>query len=471
MRRFTTRLVRSRYLRVLPLRSSRNMVIYHSLYGNPFAATPRALKLLDAFASPAYASVICKKMDASSNDIDDLQTLGFLQEEGVDERTVLVRLAQERVKSAVDGSLVTILRYFTAYCNFACNYCSVTQLNRMGPKPLIRPKAHFSWEVARLAADKFLSLVRRHGHGRAQIRFFGGEPLLDWPIYRRVIEHTTNQRNRPDLDYYLTTNGSLITSEVAAFLKAHNVTTMVSLDGDQKSHDQFRRYPNGKGTFSAVQAGIEKLRRAGVEVHLDMTMHRANVDRMPEVIEFAKNLGVKDIGVGPMRLIPKGGTSYAAEISQQLEAIVAARQHGKALGVPVLGSWMAFRVMGKAPRAEGTCYANGDEICVNTEGIVFPCYAIPQPIGHVANLSRCFTHPDYRKLVGRIAGTIEECKGCPIEGPCGGGCASDAWAEHGDTNRVARSKCELRCTVAQFLLKESAEGSIEARKKSRGRAN
>ena len=132
---------------------------------------------------------------------------------------------------------------------------------------------------------------------------------------------------------------------------------------------------------------------------------------------------------------------------------------------------MAFRVMGKTPRAEGNCYANGDEICVNPEGIVFPCYAIPQPIGRVASLSKCFTHPDYLKLVGRIVGTIEECKGCPIEGPCGGGCASDAWAEHGDTNRVAGYTCEMRRTLSQVLLKESVEESRPARRTSRGRTS
>ena len=331
------RLVRSRYLCSLPLRSSRKVVIYHSLYGNPFTATPHAVKLLAAFASPAHSPAICKRLVATAKDIEDLQALGFLQEEGVDERTVLARLADERVQSAVDGSLVNILRYFTAYCNFACSYCSVTRLDQMARTHLIRPKAHFSWEVARLAADNFLSLVRRHGHRRAQIRFFGGEPLLDWRIYRQVIEYTANQQNRPDLDYYLTTNGSLITPEVAAFLKAHQVTTMVSLDGDEEINNQFRRYPNGKGTFSAVKSGIEELHRAGVEVHLDMTLHRANVNRIRQVIEFAKQLGVKDIGVGVMRLVPTGGTSYAAEISRQIEAILAARQHGKALGVPVLG--------------------------------------------------------------------------------------------------------------------------------------
>ena len=172
-----------------------------------------------------------------------------------------------------------------------------------------------------------------------------------------------------------------------------------------------------------------------------------------------------------MRLVPKGGSAYEADISKQIQAIAAARRYGKALGVPVLGSWMAFRVMGKIPRAEGNCYANGDEICVNPDGIVFPCYAIPLPIGRVANLSKCFSHPDYLKLVGRIVGTIEECQGCPLEGPCGGGCASDAWAEHGDTNRVAKNTCELRCTVAQLLLKESVQDSLAARKKNRGRAS
>jgi MoaA/NifB/PqqE/SkfB family radical SAM enzyme len=81
----------------------------------------------------------------------------------------------------------------------------------------------------------------------------------------------------------------------------------------------------------------------------------------------------------------------------------------------------------KPPRAEGNCYAYGYEICLNPDGTVVPSYAFPQPIGRVANLSKCFTHPDYPKLVGRIVGTIEECKGCPIEGRA----AEVAQATHG----------------------------------------
>ena len=88
-----------------------------------------------------------------------------------------------------------------------------------------------------------------------------------------------------------------------------------------------------------VLAGKELrfLTRAGVAVHLSLTLDRANADHLQRIIEFAKEMGMVDIGVGAMRLAPQAGASCQAQMSKQIEAIVSARRRGKALGIPVLG--------------------------------------------------------------------------------------------------------------------------------------
>lgn len=87
MRKVTTRLVRSHYLRVLPLRPSGTVLVNYSLYESLYGKTA---------GFEASQRIRDRKLGAFSNDIENPLALGFLPKEGVDERSVLARLGQER---------------------------------------------------------------------------------------------------------------------------------------------------------------------------------------------------------------------------------------------------------------------------------------------------------------------------------------------------------------------------------------
>jgi uncharacterized protein len=113
-------------------------------------------------------------------------------------------------------------------------------------------------------AMKAIDIFRAHSVDADErcISFWGGEPLIRFRFMKRLIEYAKATKVTEPLRFQFTTNASLITPEIAAFLKEHNVGLLVSLDGPQAVHDRQRVGPSGRGTFDQVMRGLRHLREA-----------------------------------------------------------------------------------------------------------------------------------------------------------------------------------------------------------------
>jgi 12,18-didecarboxysiroheme deacetylase len=106
--------------------------------------------------------------------------------------------------------------------------------------------------------------------GAPVILFSGGEPLLR-PDLLELAQYATDKGMRA----VISTNGTLITSEIAARLQKIGLSYVgVSLDGLEKTHDRFR---GKKGAFAAALAGIRNCRDAGIKVGIRFTVNKHNL--------------------------------------------------------------------------------------------------------------------------------------------------------------------------------------------------
>lgn len=89
---------------------------------------------------------------------------------------------------------------------------------------------------------------------------------------------------------------------------------IVSLDGDEETHDRIRNIP---GAFSKLKAGIDalKMRRPGYPITARTVIHRLNFRIWPAIIETARSLGVDQIS-----FLPADTTSTAFNRQQAWEA-------------------------------------------------------------------------------------------------------------------------------------------------------
>lgn len=115
--------------------------------------------------------------------------------------------------------------------------------------------------------------------GSPVLLFSGGEPLMRPDIFE-LVEYARKQGMRA----VLSTNGTLITPEVAVRLKEFGLSYVgVSLDGLEEVNDRFRGVKNA---FNLALEGIRNCRQAGIKVGLRFTMNRRNVQDIAGIFDL-----------------------------------------------------------------------------------------------------------------------------------------------------------------------------------------
>jgi uncharacterized protein len=145
-------------------------------------------------------------------------------------------------------------------CNLACDYCYVYTHADQSWRD--RP-AQMSEDVWRATVARLADHVRRHELDSVRVILHGGEPLL-YGLSRLVRLATEVRAALPAhcaVEIGLQTNGVLLDEETVGQLRQHRITVGVSVDGVEADHDRHRKAPNGRGSFGAVRAALDLLRR------------------------------------------------------------------------------------------------------------------------------------------------------------------------------------------------------------------
>jgi MoaA/NifB/PqqE/SkfB family radical SAM enzyme len=153
------------------------------------------------------------------------------------------------------------------------------------------------WKTLSAAID----LLRSSSRPEVTLAFYGGEPLLELALLRRAVEFASASRlGQPTVRFHLTTNGTLLDADAAAFLATHRVATRLSFDGVQAAQD--RRAP---GTFARLDALLSALRSAHPgyfrdQLEVAVTLTAAALPWLGESVEYLIERQVRSIRVAPL---------------------------------------------------------------------------------------------------------------------------------------------------------------------------
>ncbi len=185
----------------------------------------------------------------------------------------------------------------TRRCNLKCVYCHASVVGADDAS------TDMSVDTARQAVD----LVFESANPEITIEFQGGEPLLNWPVIKFIVDYARakNKAAGKELHFGLISNFSLLTEEKADWLIERGVSFCTSLDGPQDLHDKNRTFLGGNAHAAAV-AGLKMLvakRKAGVKVDMPnaiCTVTRLSLGRAREIVDQAVGLGLERIQLGPL---------------------------------------------------------------------------------------------------------------------------------------------------------------------------
>ncbi|GBQ63829.1 quinohemoprotein amine dehydrogenase maturation protein [Komagataeibacter swingsii] len=354
------------------------------------------------------------------------------------------------VSPPADFPLQALVLNITNQCNLACTYCY-----EFGSDKIATPhgkQKFMTLETAKMSVD-FL-LAQSPGRKAVHITFFGGETLMNFRLLRDVVFHASEQAaaHGKAITFSLTTNATLLTDEIIAFLSEHEIGVTVSMDGPPDLQDRHRVYKNGKGSYDVIEPRLRKLiaahRTRAITARVTLSDGVTDVRRIYHHLK--DELGFHEVGFAPVT--NSGKQDYAINAvdmdevlrafnelaNEWLEDALQGKTHGFSNVSETIGE--LFRGVNKSH----PCGAGLGLLGVSASGDLSPCHrftdADTHTLGNVRNGIDAARRVDF--LARGHVGTKYDCQSCWARPLCAGGCHHEAFVRYGDTGHANLHYCD-----------------------------
>jgi len=337
----------------------------------------------------------------------------------------------------------------TSRCNLRCGYCYFFD----------NPGVDYT----DLPTGQWLEFFRECGDaGVMRVRIAGGEPFFRKDL-RQLIDGIVSNRMR----FSILTNGACISDEIAAYLASTGRCdgVQVSLDGGRAEvHDRVR----GRGSFDKAVTGIRTLQRHRVPVHIRCTLHRHNIDHLPELAAFVlEELGIEQLStnsagyLGSCRgnagnlMLDVAGRTRVMQCLEELSHRYPGRLTATAGPLADIRMWRRMEAAraGRLPRQANTgrltgCGCHAVRLSVRSDGHYAVCDMMANVslgrIGHDRlldvwrdNSTLC----EFRQRHEIELSSFDECRDCDYADYCTGNCPAISFSMTGEAHRPAPDSC------------------------------
>lgn len=367
-----------------------------------------------------------------------------------------------------EGKMLQHLRLnITETCNLRCSYC-YERVSDVWNK-----RRTMTWEIAKKAIDQFLLYVIKNEKEKVSVRFFGGEPLMNWELVEKSMDYIKSKlSNNIQISYIINTNGTLIDDMRAKFLAENNIAVSLSLDGVKDIHDKFRIYPNGAGSFDIVDRNMDYLIAHQCHFNLSVVCTEETLKRLPDLIDYISEKQIECDYHIPVcfNFVQITDDEGLLSDDEKINLLIKGLKYADQKKVQSFGGLTHFVFEKLLHKYVGTfCAGSGSEFSVSPSGDIFPCSGLDINLGNIDNLEDIFNSEIYINLCRRKSGNIARCKNCEIECFCAGGCIADVVCKtdqiNGDFDECTNSekdkyteKDELPyCQMQKKLFRKLAE--------------
>ncbi len=191
-------------------------------------------------------------------------------------RQVQVAISQQQYRT----DRLELILLSSEDCNFRCSYC-YERFERGTMRPEVREG------VKNLVRKRLKTL------SSLQISWFGGEPLYGFAAVEDLAPFFVEIAEENDLFYRsnMTTNGYLLTPEIAAKLLAWKITHFqITVDGAEEDHNRSRPTRDGGESFARVFSNLVALKDRPEEfsVSLRVNFDQDNAPRLARFVDLAE---------------------------------------------------------------------------------------------------------------------------------------------------------------------------------------
>lgn len=345
------------------------------------------------------------------------------------------KITEKRCKISQSKICHIVLRY-TKKCNLSCTYC-YAHLN-------VDKKPTMSNDTALYILNKMLNTYQDKTFS---LSFHGGEPLLRYkdmvPLVKKIRMLSKN------IKLCIQTNGTLVTREIAQFLKDEDFEVGISLDGYNQKTNFHRCQTNGNSSFEKSLIGLDHLLSVGIIPGLIAVVTGINQYQLLEIFDFYIAKGIKKINFTP--IVPSGKASnsdYEIDIDNLVSTHIELLKKINKINnqytetndyvyesnlTNIMNSLASFNVSNLCTLSP--CGAGRTTVGFDTDGSIYPCDNF---VGYSDfNIGNIYEIEDIKKtmyrgittqgLLNRDINNIPECFICPWKEICVLRCPSDPY--------------------------------------------
>ena len=342
--------------------------------------------------------------------------------------------ASEYLKYELNENIQQMSLQLTQQCNFNCSYCTYA------PKDFEYQREHSSKRISEETAFKALEFFAAHAKNsqRLAIGFYGGEPLLEFELIKKLIPYAEELFEGKELYFTMTTNGSLLTPDKFEYLSKHDIHINISLDGPPEMHNRSRKFAaNGMGTFDAIMRNLtqikekhpQKYRRIGFMITADSRFENSGLYNFFDTNELFRYSNIRYNSINDNLSFEKHYMDESYVITQNkllFKARLAeiGKYHGDISNITksMLKSTVERFEVSMKPRWKigdttshsGPCVPGQRRLFVTVDGNFLPCERISETSAPniIGNLDEGFLLNKADKVLNICELTEYDCKNC-----------------------------------------------------------
>ena len=367
-----------------------------------------------------------------------------------------------------DVPLSTLVLEVAQDCNLRCTYCYADG-GAYGAVPCL---------LAPGTASRAVRYLLDNSGERDQVTliFFGGEPLLNMPAVRAAASEAISYGRKmgKEVQFSLTTNGTLLDPEIVDFLHSNRVSVAISMDGPRDIHDHNRPNESGNGSYDEIVSRLAPLLKdSPVPVAARVTLAPDQWHRVVEVFDHLMELGFHEVGIAPVSpvskaLLPTAGQDAALlkGFGRLAERFVAHARKGLVMPFSNILDLLGRIHLGQTKAV--SCGAGFGYMAVDAKGGFFPCHRLTGEADFCAGSLETGINTDRISscLDSLNEGREESCSKCWARTLCAGGCHYENHLRENHLGLPRGTSCKFIRSWLDLGMKTYAElrtdGAIEA---------
>ena len=247
-----------------------------------------------------FQKFIKGKVNKNNPSYSDLQKRGLIR----DQLDISDSISKYREKNSFlqQGSTLHII-VVSLRCNIKCVYCHASS----------RGLEEKGYDLDKKTAKKIVDLIFQAPGKDLAIEFQGGEPLVNWPVLKFIVEYAQKKNKiiKKNIEYRLVSNFSLMDENKLQFLFKNKIVLCTSLDGQEQVHNSNRIWTKGNNYRTVIKwlNKAKKIYEPSLSPSAITTLTRNSLKYPEEIVdEFIKQ------GLGAIFLKPLNPLGFAKKL-------------------------------------------------------------------------------------------------------------------------------------------------------------